>query len=81
MPNNSRIITKKLSDKFFVFRRKIDPNFRIFGLNFKRKYGKVYYVPYSGTLLAHQGRLHEMGSEFEFKIVQPKVCQKGLAAL
>ena len=38
-------------------------------------------VPYSDTLLAHQGRLPEMGSEFAYKIVQPKVCQKGLAAL
>ena len=53
MPNTSRIITKKLSDKFFVFRRKIDPNFRIFGLNFKRKYGKVYQIPHrSGQLQA-----------------------------
>ena len=38
-------------------------------------------VPYSDTLLTRQGRLPEMGSEFAYKIVQPKVCQKGLAAL
>ena len=43
MPNNSRIISKNFSDNFFVFRRKIDPNFRVFGYNFKLRYGKVYY--------------------------------------
>ena len=40
-PITQELSQKNLSDKFFVFRRKIDPNFRIFGLNFKRKYGKV----------------------------------------